>query len=400
MHRKITKRLVDSTRRPKDPKKRVYVWDTDILGFGLVVRGSSGRKSFVLRRGPRANRKFMSLGDYGLLTVEEARDAAIAAAAEWDTGGDPKKERHRRRTMPTFATWVSEYLAAVKLRKKRPEHDVYFLRGLEARKDRPARPSDALERWSDRALDGITARDIQALMDHLGQTRGKIMANRWYASLRACLAAGVRAGILQDNPAVQVHRFPENPPRQRVLSADELAQLREAVDGLPPDDRLFLLLLIATGCRKSEALAAQWSDIDLAAGTWTIPSPKAGKLQAVPLPKEAIRALRSYRPGTSSSWLFPARRGGGHRTEVKFLWGRVKAAAELPADVTMHDLRRTYGLEVARKAGILAASKLLRHADTRITAKVYTPLQVEELRAITDGISEERGKVLPMRVSK
>jgi len=65
--------------------------------------------------------------------------------------------------------------------------------------------------------------------------------------------------------------------------------------------------------------------------------------------------------------------------EVKRLWGKLKISAKLES-VTIHDLRRTYGLAAARKAGILAASKLLRHSDTRITAKVYAPLGVEELR--------------------
>jgi integrase len=51
----------------------------------------------------------------------------------------------------------------------------------------------------------------------------------------------------------------------------------------------------------------------------------------------------------------------------------------LPGDVTIHDIRRTYGLHVARTAGLHIASKLLRHGDVRITEKVYAPLGLGDL---------------------
>ena len=55
-----------------------------------------------------------------------------------------------------------------------------------------------------------------------------------------------------------------------------------AIDMTPMVDVAFLLL-IQTGARLSEVLRAKWVDVDLDAGQWTIPSPKAGHKQTVPL---------------------------------------------------------------------------------------------------------------------
>ena len=68
----------------------------------------------------------------------------------------------------------------------------------------------------------------------------------------------------------------------------------------------------------------------------------------------------------------------------------------MPAGLALRDCRRTFGLEIATRAGILAASKLLRHSDARITSQVYAPVAMADLRGVVDGLSEDRGKVLPM----
>ena len=206
------------------------------------------------------------------------------------------------------------------------------------------------------------------------------------------MESAVHSGILRDNPCRFVKKFPENPPRQRVLDGNEQERLDKAIDELAnPFERALFRLLRETGCRKSEALTARWDDLDLQGGVWTVPSPKAGRPQSMPLPQRTVLMLRGLE--RKAEWVFPGRTAGTHRTEVKDVWEKLKAAAKLDS-VTIHDLRRTYGLAAARRAGILAASKLLRHSDTRITAKVYAPLGVEELREVAEDVVS--GKVLPM----
>lgn len=71
--------------------------------------------------------------------------------------------------------------------------------------------------------------------------------------------------------------------------------------------------------------------------------------------------------------------------------------AASPEGVTIHDLRRTFGLHIAQRAGLHVASKLLRHSDIRITERVYVPLGFEALREAIEENQRERGKVVAFK---
>ena len=86
MRAKLTKRTIDALPRP-EPNRRLYVWDTELTGLGLIYHGSGNRKVFVVAYGPKAARRRMSLGAYGPITVDKARELARAAIAKARQGG-------------------------------------------------------------------------------------------------------------------------------------------------------------------------------------------------------------------------------------------------------------------------------------------------------------------------
>jgi len=203
------------------------------------------------------------------------------------------------------------------------------------------------------------------------------------------LADRLPAGRDRRQPGRPGEAFPGERARTRTLDDGELKRLREAVAALESDEeRALLTVLIETGCRRSEALRMRWGDLDFESGVWVIASPKAGRPQAVPLALSTVDALRSLQ--RYSDWVFPGRDPAKPRRDMRKLWARVKKAAKLPADVHIHDLRRTYGLRVAKHSGILAAQKLLRHSSATVTSRVYTPLGVDHLREITEAVNQRR----------
>jgi len=157
--------------------------------------------------------------------------------------------------------------------------------------------------------------------------------------------------------------------------------------------RAALLLMMDTGARKSEVLRARWEDMDLDGGLWRIPSPKAGHPQVVPLGESTVELLRSVE--RMGPWVVPGRDPARHRADLKRPWEKVRAGAGLD-DVTIHDLRRTFGVHVAKRAGLHIASKLLRHSDIRVTERVYVPLGIEGLREALEETQRERGKVIEL----
>jgi integrase len=81
----------------------------------------------------------------------------------------------------------------------------------------------------------------------------------------------VRWGWRADNPCKGVERNPEH-KRTRYLSGPELARLSAALAELPDQQAANAIrLLLLTGARRGELLAAKWADIDLEAGVWTKP---------------------------------------------------------------------------------------------------------------------------------
>jgi len=386
MRAKISAATVHALPRPAVGKK-TRITDTDVRGF-VATKTSTGAVSFHVEYGPRGKQKRRKIGDLPETRAKwgEAIDENRAKAKVWlgkvAEGTDPDADRKRRQQMPAWSEWVDDYLEGVKARKKRPEEDVRYLKGTDKGGD-----SVAWKRWADRPLDTITAREIDQVMRQIKNDSGKITANRWWASVRACLENAYREGVITANPAALVRRFPENEPRTRTLDDAELKRLREAVAALEnAEERALLTVLIETGCRRSEALRMSWENVSFESGVWVIASPKAGRPQAVPLPLSTINALRSLE--RYSDWVFPGRNPEKPRRDIRKLWSRIKIAAKLE-NLNVHDIRRTYGLRVAKHSGILAAQKLLRHSSATVTSRVYTPLGVDYLRGIAEAVNRQ-----------
>ena len=396
MARKLTKRVIDSLK--SDTTKGTRVYDSKLAGF-YVTAFPDGRKTFGVRYGGRKGRKRLTLGTYGEMTVEDARAAAGRALAQAKLAAvgqapDPAAVRTRRRDCPTWGEWTATYADRAKLEKKSAAEDARYL-GLSSTAGAPFRTLRG--KLSSRLLSDISPDDLLKFRDTLKRT--PVQANRWTAAVRACLAAAVRAGHILSNPARDIPQFREGTPRQRVLSPAETTALLAAVDAEPdPHARAGLLLLMTTGARLSEALRARWADLSDLEGDrpmWTIPSPKAGTPQAVPLPGSVVRVLLGL--PRRGPFIVAGRTKLAPRRDLKGPWGRALSRAKLTgAGLSLHDLRQSHGLAVYRGSGLLAAQKLLRHSSPSVTAAVYVPLAAEDLR----GAQEKRASLLKFKTPK
>ncbi|MCL4810812.1 MAG: site-specific integrase, partial [Thermoanaerobaculia bacterium] len=219
-------------------------------------------------------------------------------------------------------------------------------------------------------------------------------ANRWTGAVRACFSAAIRAGHLSMNPARGHTPLLEAAPRARVLSPDEMERFLRALEAEPDVHvRAGFRLLVETGARLSEVLRARWADVDLDAGLWRIPSPKSGHPQVVPLGSRTVAMLA--RLSRKGPYVVAGRKAEEPRADLKKPWERLRTEAAL-GDVRIHDIRRSFGLEVAKKAGLHVASKLLRHSSIKVTEAAYAPLGLDELREAV----EKRADVLPFPEQK
>jgi integrase len=128
--------------------------------------------------------------------------------------------------------------------------------------------------------------------------------------------------------------------------------------------RLSLAFLALVPVRKEAFRTAQWSEVDLDAGTWTVPVERlkakeewrrAMKPQVVVLPPTALRILKRLRTITppGSPWVLPSpepvdpKLGPqpiSEQTQIAALVRLQKKPARLalPSRLTVHDLRRSW----------------------------------------------------------
>jgi len=375
MKTKLDRKVLERLRTQGEGRERIF--DVKTTGF-FARRTPSGQISFGVRVGPKKARRDIIIGPLGPFTLETARAEAERHLAESKLGRDPAGKRAKQKATPTFKAWAETYLqeAVGRLSPRWVSETRRYLKAVP---------------FGSKLVSEVSVEDVQRFCE-VQREKGVTTANRALAAVRASLSAAWRRSLVAENVARKVRGGHENPPRDRVLSDDELVRLLKVLDEWPdPFMRAAFRLTIETGARRSEVLRAEWEHVNLEEGVWRLPVTKSGKPQVIPLMPDTVALLRTL--PRAGRFVIPGRAPDSPRKGLHGPWTAIKAAAGLEK-VTPHDLRRTYGLAVARTAGILAASKLLRHSDVRVTSKVYAPFDLAALREAADTTAKARRKRL------
>lgn len=220
-------------------------------------------------------------------------------------------------------------------------------------------------------------------------------------------------GDLKYNPAKSA-KLPRGLKRGK-RKAPTREQMKIIMQNVDAPFGLFPFFLLCTGMRKSEALALDWSDIDLAAKEihvtksldYTVgsrpkikvPKTEAG-IRVVPILDVLLPYLKGGTgpvfPGEKSSRGGP---GGGHMTERGYegAWLRYCQAVGLmdgdkPA-LTAHNLRHgTATLMFEHEVDELTTQRILGHSRIEITREIYTDLSAQQkqksVNKLNKGMSE------------
>ncbi|NBX73153.1 MAG: DUF4102 domain-containing protein [Alphaproteobacteria bacterium] len=167
-----------------------------------------------------------------------------------------------------------------------------------------------------------------------------------------------------------------------------------------------LELLLFTGCRKSEILTLKWEFVDFDAQCLRLPESKTGA-KIVPLGAPALQVMETIKREPRNPYVLPGKKPGQHIAGIDLAWQRIRSQIGLE-DVTIHDLRRSFGsVGAAQGLSLLMIGKALSHKSQRATA-VYARLQDDHTRQTVDLISnqvaafmnaekDKQAKVVPIR---
>lgn len=205
----------------------------------------------------------------------------------------------------------------------------------------------------------------------------KSTANRILTVFKAIAGRAFREDLLGDLSEWQkVKPFPNaDEPITRFLTEAESTRLINACE---PAFRRLVKAALFTGCRYGELARVRVADVNVDTGmVYVSPEAKSGKGRHVPLSADGLDFFSSAIAGkTGIAHVFTRADGDpwGKNHHVRQLKTACENAKIEPA-VSFHELRHTYASLLAQAgADLLTISKLLGHADTRITSRHYAHL--------------------------
>ncbi len=321
----------------------------------------------------------ITIGQYGAITLDQARKEARKYLADVIQGDDPLAEREKERAGNTVKELCAAYIDRHATKKKSGKDDI---RRIDAH---------IVPAWGSLKANAIKRADIAALHAKIGKNNGKYEANRTLALLHKLFELAELWGIVDEghpNPARGLEKFKEE-KRDRYITPEELPKLIEAIQSeLNESARYAVWLYLLTGLRKQEVLKTKWTDIDYGRNEIKILDPKNGKTHYLPLSPAARTVLEQIPRIEDNPYILVGKKPGVHLVNISKPWGRIRAAAGIE-DVRIHDLRRTVGSWLAQAGNSLhLIGRVLNHSNTSTTA-IYARFGQDSVRDALDRHGEQ-----------
>lgn len=312
--------------------KREDISDATLPGLRIRLTPAGGKSWVLACRDSLGDMRRFPLGDFPVMGIGEAREAARALRAEVRKGADPVADAKRQRALGAAAREGVGTLTAVL--------DIYA-----------KQHGESLKSWAEcrQRIDSVFAPFLTKATQTLKMADLQLQADQWPSPQSA--AAAVRylrpvmkwAAHRKYVPSELSQIVPPVPivQRKRVLSRDELGKLLPVLRSSTRPYANALRFMLLTLTRREETAAARWGDINFATGVWTIEDTKNGQTHMVPLPRQAIELLKARQPvdASADSLIFATSTGASLGN-----WDRETKAFQTTSqtsDWTRHDLRRT-----------------------------------------------------------
>lgn len=403
MATKLTKGFVD---RIKPGTKDEFHWDADVKGFGLRVT-PKGKVTFIVQGRVEGSGKEarITIGPFGVFTVDQARDVAREHLRNMRMGLDPRDLKRQDEAMRVS---LMEVCTAYTSRpgKLKASSAAVIERHV----------TTTFEAWKDKPVASITedmckARYREMLTKGLRGKKGAPgQANQAFSVLGALLNYATRqykradgspliavnpVGILKDD------RVRLKPRTSRVLDAkvgavwQALGEWRATAHNRDTMSSIDLVrFLMLTGLRISEASSLTWKQVNLEDAYFHLPNPKNSNPVSMPLSTQAVALLKARPRVADNEYVFPSWAAAGHIKDPRDLMKKLSGVAG--SHITPHDLRRTYTNVALRQCRIekFRVDLLTNHITRDVTAEHYfdtTNLQwlAPEAQMIADWLDQQ-----------
>lgn len=404
--------------------KNGVFWDNELKGFGLRIQNNA--RSYVIKyRNKYGCQRWLTIGQAGKITPDEARKIAKDKLADIIKGEDPATDKQESRKALTVGELCDWYMKEGTSHKKTSTLEIDA--GRIRNHIKPLLGNEAVKNVNrgmiEKMMFDIIKGDKIAQCKKSGKLRGKTQvkggntaSSRTVQLLGAIFEFAKDHSIIGNNPAHGIKK-PKANAKDVFLTIDEIKTLGKILE--PPQwqtlhkqavDAIKLLLL--TGCRKNEILGLKWEYIDFDYQCFRFPDTKTGK-QNRPFGLGALRLLQTLRiKHHQKGWVFPAKTGQDHYMGLPKTFQDILATKDVNGQrildkdgVTIHTLRHTFsslgadmGFTEFTLAGLLGhhlqgTTNRYSHAVDKslVSAGDIISLKIEQALA---GIDEQRAKVI------
>ncbi|HBN9817927.1 TPA: tyrosine-type recombinase/integrase [Pseudomonas aeruginosa] len=388
---KLTKSAVDAAQPQAQP---IELRDTLVPGF-LCKITPAGRKVFMLQyRTNAGERRKPALGQYGELTVEQARSLAQEWLAQVRRGGDPAADKAEARKAPTVKDLCVKFMEDYSRQRNKPSTQ----KGYQSVIDRNIVPMLGRLKVRD-----VKRPDIAGMMKKMAHKPAD--ANRTFGVMRRMFNLAEVWGYRSDgtNPCRHVPMYP-NGKATHLISDEDMGRIFRQLDKLEAEGLenyvipLAIRLQFEFAGRRSEIVGLQWDWVDLENRRVVWPDSKTGGMSK-PLSEEAHRLLSTAPQREDCPHVLPSpSHPGQHLTTGEYYngWSRVLKAAGA-THVGTHGIRHRSATDIANSGIPVKVGMALTAHKTVAMFMRYVHTEDDPVRQAAELVANRRKTITGAR---
>ena len=353
-------------------------------GGGLYLRVRGGSRAWILRATIAKQRTDIGLGSCELVTLAEARDAAIDTRRLIRAGVDPRAQHQPK--VPTVRQAADATRATLLPGWKNEQTPKIWDGNMEAR---------IFPAIGDKRVDAVTRGDVSDILMPMW-TKTPTVAKKSLQFMRQIFEWCLSKEFVSVNVAAQVKGGLGAQPRGKHYAAvpwkDVPPAFRqtEASNKLNIAARACLRFQILTAVRPSEARRARWDEIDVDAKEWRIPDARMKEdiAVAVPLSDAALAVLAEVRQlRDKDGFVFPSPIKSGQAVNgdslLKFIQHELELCDKNGEKATLHGFRDSFG-EWTQDTGKPqdVADACLAHKQPGVRAAYFRSYMIDRRRVL------------------
>ena len=379
----ITKKILSEIRTRIKP---YYIRDTKLIGFAIKVNPKGQAKYIVEAKLGNSNRaKRKEVGVVNVMSLVKARELARDYLNDIHAGVEPL-ERQLKDGLSVQKLFEDYYRSNQRIKKANADSYIDDMKSF-------------LKPFLNRHANDLSAQEYFEFFQRNIKQR-PTRTDRVHRQLRAVYNYATRKQLVDRNPTdiVTTQDRPVIKPKDRSLSLDvELPRFLKALmsEEVSEIARDVVLVILATGMRRTEALSLIWDELDMYRFLIIKSDTKNKHQHMIPM-SNLVRTIlleRLSKRVDGCEYVFPNASGSGAIGDIRKSLKRILSLAEIEDPVALHDLRRTF-TAINQQLGLESyqIKALLNHVDNSVTHRHYEdkkhPKLIQTRRKLLNDVSD------------